>query len=228
MRTNTLASACVLACFALLTACESGDSNQLADVGECEETVTAVDLDEETDLGLSAQDLLDAAEGTWTDELVYLFEEATTELTFVVSYDGGEASYVTSEYVSSDDADIAPDCEDYVEVEVSVSLETADGRFAESWTDTVVGYADADPVLWNRFDPASLGGTFDPSEVTDEDYDEAEVFVTSTFADGSCSGEIVLQVSGAEEIGAEESGGEEGVAWASNYDVAGWPSENYE
>lgn len=211
----------------LLMSCGDDDDNDDANehgdeeaADTCEETTTILaSLDEVSALlGISAAELLDATGNGFTLTATYTVDTSLltqsplggeTELTVTISFAGGEIREIASVPVDSGSGqDIAVDCPDRLEVEVSVAFVTADGAFNETWPAilTQTDAAESSPSLTADFDPYEVEGTFEIVSIEGPTPDS----VTGDF-----STLAVDPYSGALEIFVEQSGGEGADAWAS-------------
>jgi hypothetical protein len=208
----------LLACFS-----DDEDTATVSSMPSCEETPTALALEEQTALGFSAGELLAMAEGLTETELLWAVD-GTSALSIEVSHQGGEARYITSVAVYPDDGGATPAigvvCEDRVEIDVSVTFQTDEGTFNEAWDGTLrssSGEADLTASLYHELDLDAMGGSFAVDGWAPEGYaDSAVAWIDASFdADGNPSGEVAGYVSGED--------GE--VAWAETFEVATWPAD---
>ncbi len=187
----------------------------------CDDVSTAVELDEVTELGFSAQQLVDLAivPSPWYETLNWhhggytsltLSFEAPTGAAFVES---------TAVYPEEGGADIGIVCADRVEVSVPLSFETVDGAFDESW-DATLSSTDGETVDFRvDLDPNGLTGSYDIThDVHEDDWDEAELWVAGSFAEGDCRGDVAGQVSGTDPC----LRGDACSAWVSSVEIGGW------
>jgi|GEM_PF-3077790 len=147
----------------------------------CEETInTLANIDEKSALlGISASDVLAETGDGFTTSAVYSSDTSTltqspqtgeTELTILISYDGGDIREIESQPVDNDGDGVAPeiavDCRHRLEIDVSVALSTADGAFSEDWQGVLVKSVNSAqdgfdyPSLTAEFDPAGIKGSF--------------------------------------------------------------------
>jgi hypothetical protein len=211
----------LLLTLSVLVGCPAGPLDKDGELPYCEETPTVVDLDEVTELGFTAQDLLDLAVGTH-DETFAWARGGTTPLTQEVTYDGGEARFVAREavYPEGDGAQpaIGVICDDTVEVDVSMGFSTDDGAFAEVW-ELALDAVSADTAQWNQpLDPDGLTGTYDmDDDITEPDWDERSLWASGSFDATGSHGEVGGQVSGE-----EDCTGDTCAAWAAEVAVGTW------
>jgi hypothetical protein len=182
MTTTCLKTIALFAAMLLVGACGGsspgiGDTDTQDQAGAtCEDSVRVLgSLDEASPLvGLSANDLLDEADGGFTADAGWASDTdvltqsplgGSTALTVAVTYEGGEIREVDSKMVE-DAQDMAVDCPDRLEVDVSIGVSTADGALSETWPAVLSrALSETDGLgaatLAADFDPEALGGTFD-------------------------------------------------------------------
>lgn len=199
---------------------DSGDTGLLDSSGpSCEDTPTAIDLDEATALGVSGQDLLDLAGAVPETELYWVDGGAVTGLSIGVSY-AGEARWVISEEVPctgpGDCPAIAVICDDRLEVDVAVTFATDDGAFDETWAATLSSTDGQTATFSAAIDPDALGGTWTPESLDPDQYDSFSVSASGRFDEGGPSGAI----------SAQGTGTDGDVAWAENIEIARWPASD--
>lgn len=184
----------------------------------CVWTSSAVALDEVTELGLSASDLLAQAEGEHSAVFTYAAGE-TTPLSLTVT-GLGTAELLTGEAPESN-TDVYWDCPTTLSVDVRVDFLTEDGAFAEQWDTALINTAESQGVtaFSVELDPDGLSGSYDlTSAVTSTDYDELIAWGNGRFEAAGPSGEISGQASGSEEC----DDGETCSAWAELVEVGAW------
>lgn len=109
-----------------------------ANMPYCAESVVTVLLDEITELGFSARDLLDLTSRPRHALWSWDYKEDVTELSLRVASVARTARYIDSVAVYPEGApDIAVICPDRVEVDAWVHFSTSDGAFAERWNTTI-------------------------------------------------------------------------------------------
>ncbi len=191
----------------------------------CEETRTAVALDEQTALGFSAQEVIDALVFAHETDLDYA-DGTIAALTLDLIHDGGEARYVDSVAVypeGDEEMDLgAILCEAYVEIDVTVDFVTDDGVFDESWELPLQATA-ADAASFGLSDltPDDFTGSYDFLAFDPADFDEVTTSVWAAFDMGGPRGEISEMATSE----SQDEGGE-GVASAENQSVATWDGED--
>lgn len=208
------------------------DDNQEA-ANSCDETVTLLaEVGELSELlGISAQDVLDLTGGGFAVTALYSSDTSIltqnplggqTDLTVTIAYDGGEIRQVES--VPVDDgtgAEIEVDCRNRLEIDVTISVTTADGAFDETWSSVLVQTRDAGgagfevPTLANEFDPTSLQGSFEIVSIAGETPDSV-TGVFGTTATDPIAGSVVVLV--------EQSSGEgdEGTVSQAQHTALSW------
>lgn len=204
--------------FIVLALAACAEQQATSEAASCEDTPTALALDEASPLGFSPQDVVDVALGTFMAPLAWE-GGGTTELTLDV-HSAGTARFVTSDAVYPDSG-IEPAilCEDRVEVDATVSFTTADGAFDETWpvvlrsTDGAVASFHVEP------DPEDLGGTYDVTQaIEEESWDDVKLWVDATIDAAGSHGTVTGQVSGTD----PDCEGDDCTAWASQLDLAAW------
>lgn len=138
---------------------------------------TPLGLDEAAPNGVEPGALLDLAVGTHEHLLTWLQLDATTDLTLTIEA-GDAAAYVDYEWQSSGDDGsgtlMAPaiGCVDMVEIDIAVTLSTADGALDESFEATLTG--DSNDLASFRWSLDDVEGSFDPWDhaPAGSDYDE--------------------------------------------------------
>lgn len=215
----------IAALIILSAAC--GDEKNNGDTAEgphCEDSATVVAVDEVTELGFAATDLLALAEGTWADTFTWDRDASTSGLELTLGWTDGEARFVDSVEVYPDDGEqpaIGLICEDRVEVDVQIGFVTDDGSFDESWTGPLTGKAADLAELYRALDPDALGGTYDmDADITEPTWDQRSLWIQGTFDEAGSTGRVLGQVSGE-----EECQGNTCSAWAAEVSVGSWGSE---
>jgi hypothetical protein len=188
----------------------------------CEDQPSDVALEDATDLGFSAADVLAGIPAE--EAVVFTYADGSaTELSLAFT-PAGTARFVTSEAVYPDSGGESPAigvvCDDRVELDGRLSFHTADGAFAEL-LDVVVA-ATAERVFVNEeLALDALFGTFDITPfVQSTDYDALKAWLDISFADGASAGAVSGQASGEDECEA----GDACSAWAENVAVGSWPA----
>jgi len=205
---------------------DTGDNDDTTDeykdtsgYGGCEE-VSRTDLtaDEESPLGFTPQSVFDLA---LVDESSDFLWDAggTIPFQFVVTATGTGGQYV--EYDGRRRREIDYDCPNQLEVGVSMTFNTDDGVFAETWSGVVIATDDGEVFFYSKLD--SFGGTFDIWDyVDDPDADSASASVNIDFRPDGSHGRINGQAQGSN----PGTGGGDGTAWASNIQVGSWPASD--
>jgi hypothetical protein len=153
-------------------------------------------LDETSAGGFTPNEVL-ALVGGAHDEVLSWTDGGETPLTITVTHDGGAVLWV--DYELEDDGsgvELMLDCPDRLEFDAAALGEEAS--------------------FFQRLDLDALGGTYEVTEVDPDDYDAVEARVSARFDAGGSTGEIVGQAEGS------EGSGDEGVAYAENFDIATW------
>lgn len=122
--------------------------DELASDAGCDEVAVVLGgIDEESPLGFSAAELLGVVAGSHTSpmewgagltegpiQVAFGPESGAGSLTVGVKYAGGEVRHITSKPKSGEEGGPAGLCNDRIEVDVAVTVESAGGAFAESFT----------------------------------------------------------------------------------------------
>lgn len=193
------------------------DKETAAD-GGCVWTSSAVALDEATEVGLSANELLALADGEHSALFTYATGDSTPLGLTVTGL--GAAELLTGEAPESN-TDVYWDCPTTLSVDVRVDFVTEDGAFAEQWDTALTTTVESQGVaaFGVDLDPDGLSGSYDlTSAVTATDYDDLRAWVNGQFGAEGPSGEISGQASGREEC----DDGETCSAWAELVEVGTW------
>jgi hypothetical protein len=146
--------------------------------------------------GYAASDVLDAVEGSYTIPIEWSEESGQTgddlvELT--VSYTGGPITW--EHYLEPADwpEDLGPCNTDSLNIEVDVTLDSADGSFAESFTTelshTTFSSGGYKASLGGDWAEGELNGSYEPP-VDWDDYENDGVFFNASFLDSRYTGQI--------------------------------------
>ena len=189
----------------------SGDAgedgtNDPADEPLCLEASTPLSgPDEVSPLGFPASELVALSNG-WSTTFGWFPPDgpidvvpAGTETTLDIglSYLGGPIVYVESEPNPDSPLDIAPDCDDRIEMEVEVVFRTGDGRFDEQFLTTAIATGPDAMSFRETFAPDGFAGTFSSAEVSfGEDDGIVEAFdLNGVFAaDAAPTGDLAIQI----------------------------------
>jgi len=204
-------------------ACSNG-KDPTAELPYCEDEATPSTLEEVSPLGFSGSDILAFAAGT--SEATFVWERrevADTTLSLAIAEIDG-ARFVRSTAVYPEDGEYAAIdviCDDRLEIDVSVDVETADGAFDESWQGILVAL-DADAASTSQvLDPDALGGSYDmDADIDVPDYDDRSLWVEIQLTGEGTRGEVRGQVSGE-----DDCDGGDCAAWASEIAIGFWGGE---
>lgn len=136
--------------------------------GHCIEVTSAeVQLDERTALGFSAREVLAFVEGTHEETITWHPqtnasigpESGQHHLTITITRKG-ELPRVTHYDLDTNDAHIGGDCQDALEVDANLQVQTDEGALNENIDITVRAYNSRIVSLFLHPRPAELGGTF--------------------------------------------------------------------
>lgn len=101
----------------------------------CAESVLEIDLDDNRDMGFSANDLLHLASGRHELDWVWDYKDGSTALSMFVRSVARTARFIDSVAVYPEGAnpDVGIVCTDRLEVDAWIDFVTADGAFSERW-----------------------------------------------------------------------------------------------
>lgn len=124
-------------------------------------------LEATSSLGFSGADVLEALGARQTRTLTYE-GGATTALELALAYASGSVELVEQEFRSDDSgretassgAEIAIECSDVLELELTLTFETDDGAFDEAWPVRLAADTASTARVFHAFDPDALSGTF--------------------------------------------------------------------
>lgn len=202
-----------------LTGCETVDEVSTL---QCIETKTVLTLDEASALGYSAQSILEQFEGTYTEPMTWT-DGGGSDVTVSLTYEGGNLYFVDAELEEMKEGEIYNDiyieCPDFMLVEASLTVNSEDGRLAESADVSLLSYnGEAAHALFSRT-PEALQGTLEPLSVASE-WDDISFSITAFFSTEGHEGSV-------NEI-ASRSGDEDdetSVAEAQHFERGSWPGE---
>lgn len=189
----------------------------------CEEEVTVLDPDEPSALQISGADALALAEGTHEDVLQWARDGVDdTALTVTVAGTGVVRQVLSTAVYPEGTGDrpaIGVVCDDRLEIDVDVELQTDDGAFDESWSGTLLArIADA---TWSSqpLDPTSLGGGYDIADdiVGGLSPTEQALWVEMQFDASGARGAVRGRVAGE-----DPCDGEDCAAWTRDFTVGSW------
>lgn len=174
------ASASILASLVLLGAACEEPANLDAHGGyECVEEVTVLaGVEVVSELGFSAADVLASAAGSRTASMTWSKgiddgpitielgpEQGEAQLVVDIAHAGGEVRYIKST-LDGDGADFSNgQCNDRLEIDVVVDVNSSGGGFAESFTAPLRATTRGIATLRHAIDLADLAGTFAPTKV---------------------------------------------------------------
>ena len=212
----------MLAAGCSVDATRSADGSQF---GEEDTPCAVVDrvelaLDEVTELGFSAAELLALAEGEHASTLTWTETGEATGVTVQVTYDGGAAERVDYEIVQSgtgEEPAIEIACADTVEVPVTFAVHTDDGQLAEEWAAPLVGVVAGQTTA--QADLAAPQGSFDPWQhvADDSGYDYLSAWLELRFDAQGSSGTVHAQGEGGDRSDPD------GAVYANHLELGSWP-----
>ncbi len=185
-----------------------GDGEGTTDGGSCEETAKPLALDEASAIGVTAEQILAFAEGTheatltylpdsWSATAVALTPEGESTTVTVVIEAQGTAAFIDSEPVErrADGGpmiamDLGTPCQDYVAIDVSVRLTTADGALDETLDGKLVAYGESQAKLSLPLELDALGGSFAVEVLEPEGGETVQTSVDVTFGTGVFVGDF--------------------------------------
>lgn len=201
--------------------CDDDDAGEY--VPECVEQTTILGIAEVSARGFSAQDVLDQVVGSYPETLgwtaaegpaYYVMPDTSVALSLEISYGGGEVRYIEATHQGWCDGACAESCNSRMAIDTTLSLTTADGVLAESWSTVLTATALTEISFNVDFDPDQTQGTLSSASfVIDDGFAIDKVLVNGSIVDGSTSGSIAVQGALA---------GEGGGFWAAVVGV--WPA----
>jgi hypothetical protein len=230
MRTSSFIGSALIAAVVFAAGCGNDDEPQETYSG-CEDSVSALSsIDAVSELlGWSADDLLGWADGgftvtaAWSTDSSILTQSpqgGETELVVTIAYDGGEIREIDSQPVEGEH-ELAMDCQPRLEVEVIITVATADGAFDETWSAVLsrsVSYQtdDEQPLMLRaEFDPAGLAGSFEIESISGPAPDSVTAVFNTTasqWLDGSID-ILVEQSEGEGDDGTVSLAGHTALSW---------------
>lgn len=154
---------------------------------------TVLDPSQESPLGFAAEQILSAISGTHQLPLTWA-DGGATSLTLELS-SAGAITFQDREWVDSETGTEAPqeigleDCEDVVEIEMLLGLQTDDGGLNESWSVRVLATSANNATTTYAFD--AVTGSLDiASYALEQDVDAVSAYVDVEFVSGVPSGSI--------------------------------------
>jgi len=208
----------LVALFLALAACAPSDGGQVGEetIGCLPVETQVLEVDETSPLGFTPMDVLTLVDGSHTEALRWA-DGGETELTTSFSF-ASAANFQDREWVdagSSEDGQPEPapadlgDCADIVELSMTVTMQTTDGRLNESWAIALQAVAVDSSGFYQELE--ALQGSLDiQSYAPSGDFDSNRAFLDFTITPSGFDGEIVGQASGTD--------GQ--VAYAENYPIA--------
>lgn len=206
----------------LLAGCPGGTRDGDLDTW-CAESATPVPLDEATTLGFSGAELYALAAGKHSPPFTWNLGGEDT-LTLTVGGDPAEARFVDASPAGDEGADSGwMECPDRVEVDVSITFVTGDGRFAEAWDTALSAETVERAGFVQELDLDHLDGSYDPADdiehaVEDTPYESVEASVIGWFDGAGTWGTVAGQVNGEEEC--EDDG--TCSDWAAELPIGAW------
>lgn len=206
-----------------LTGCFEGRDGDLAQAPYCEENAVPIGIDEVSELGFSADEVLSLALGEHLGEVSW---DRGSDAAISVSVGSvGEARFIDAEVVQpegGDTLDIWVECPDRVEVDVVLELSTDDGWFDESFELALYSFEGSEARFHQELELDALAGSFDiEPDVTSVDYDELRAWVSGSFDEEGLVGVVEGQASGEDEC----EDGEPCSAWAEMVEIGSFEAQ---
>ncbi len=183
----------------VLTACPGGLRGSGNDGSQCVAERSALDLDEVAPVGFTARQMVESVAGPQTETLVQHSDHPSSTITVEVIYNGGEVWFVDQVKrgwglaKAADTADPHA-CNDHIEVEVEISLVSADGLINERYPTTITSgpyYYYASSVA--NFMLEDLNGSYTSEDDDLDAYDGVEVSFYLDFDHRGTRGWIYVQ-----------------------------------
>jgi len=214
----------IFPCLLLSAACHPEKNGDTGEALSCSEDVTQLSVEQDSPLGFSARTINTLTSGDHDSNLTWTNNEITS-LRLRVTYADGDIRYI-DRAISGGGGEEATDtaseeelCPDTLEIDVTLSFETGDDAFDETWETPLVATTADSATFAYTFDPLDLNGSYDvTSDMTSTDYDQLDGDARGTFDITGATGTLTGQASGEEEC----DEGEECSAWAENFDIATW------
>ena len=194
--------------------------NEVADGPTCKATTADVAMDEVTPIGVVPADVTAAVPAT--EDTVFSYSDGTDSDLALTFTPGTTARFVDLEPDYPDTGTttaIGIICDDYVAIDATFTVTTADGVFAEALSAEIQATQAGMPGLRAPLALTAMGGSFDIGDYTDAtDWDDASASVGVGFVgDGTTRGDVTGRVSGS-----DPCSGDECSAWATNFSVGIW------
>ncbi len=201
------------------------DPTGLSEGPSCEATETEVTLDEVTALGFAAQAIVDLADGEHLSTMVWQ-DDGSSGLTVTATLEG-RVLFVDEEAVYPTGSGEAPAigvvCEDYVAIEGTLRVATADGLLDETMDVTFRSMSGLVVDAGGALDPDDLTGSLVFDDFHEEvDYDARSMLLNARFDSEGTSGEVAGSVQGTGDCEDDE----ECTAWAAVFAFGAWGLED--
>lgn len=196
---------------ALATACSDDSGGQVGEetAGCLVVESTSLEVAEESPLGWSAQDFLDAVAPQQTVSMQWA-DDRTDSLSFTMSY-AGSATYHVRQWVDDGSVvEIQYDCDNVLEIEMSFAVATGDGSLDATWTVPLIVDSPTQATLYQE-----LKDDFDHSAfVPVGSWDATQSWLSLSLTDTDISGSIEGQAE------RTTGSGYDGVAEAHSFAIA--------
>jgi hypothetical protein len=183
--------------FLLLTiGCDETLTSDAPQMPYCEDVESSITADEETDIGLTGNDLTDAVPES-ADGVVEWSGGSIGELNWGFSADSETLRYIesTQVYPEPDNSnapmiDIAMVCQSSIAIDGTLTLQSNDGQLNEAIPVTLSLY-DNNLAINFFADIDALDGSLDLSDYVEESsYDSVALYLTGTITSGILTGEL--------------------------------------
>lgn len=179
---------------ATAAACDGGQVGEENVVCAAVDT-TALELDQPSPLGVSAGELVASLGGRFSGELAWADGE-TSAATVELAYEGGAIEYQERAWMGDGPRpELGGGCEDALVIELRVSLDSDDGRLAESWVAPLVSTSGAAGAVFPEVDGGFSGSLEIEPFAPDGDWDELRALVDVALAPSTATVTISGQAS---------------------------------
>jgi hypothetical protein len=175
----------------------------------CDETAVVHGLDQVSPLGFAATDVLAHASSSaaqplhWSEDWVFRpANGAESTISLAVEHRGGGVRYVSSTHPDGEDPGR---CKDRVEVDVALTVSTADGALSETVAATMTATHPRHAEIEAALDPAKLDGGVTISEP--DDWTIVELTLHGGFLDGYTWGRLAVGLEGQRSESVVRTGG---------------------
>lgn len=162
----------------------------------------SVEVDAQTDLGFSANDILAFAAGTheatirWNphDDFTTVADLDVSTLSVTITHDSGEIGYRATRDIDLGGDGPTGHCPGSLRIGVDVALRSADGALDEERSGTLIAYSARNAVLWLPVATGELGGSLSIEAKGEfEDFGFTGIFVNLVLSEFGLSGDVSAQ-----------------------------------